>query len=75
MGYWRFVMLSTLTLGDSSPTRVAAKVVSGFVLLIGGVILQEGATVRGLDTLATLWCAAAIGTKIYTTQHAPDLML
>lgn len=56
-----FVMLSVLTPGDSSPTRVAAQVVSGIGFLGGGVILREGLTVRGLNTAATLWCAAAIG--------------
>jgi len=56
-----FVMLSALTPGDSSPTRVAAQVVSGIGFLGGGVILREGLTVRGLNTAATLWCAAAIG--------------
>ncbi|MBF2065996.1 MAG: MgtC/SapB family protein [Calothrix sp. C42_A2020_038] len=57
-----FVMLSALTPGDSSPTRIAAQVVSGIGFLGGGVILKEGANVRGLNTAATLWCAAAIGT-------------
>lgn len=56
-----FVMLSALTPGDSSPTRVAAQVVSGIGFLGGGVILREGLSVRGLNTAATLWCAAAIG--------------
>ncbi len=56
-----FVMLSAMTPGDSSPTRVAAQVVSGIGFLAGGVILREGLTVRGLNTAATLWCAAAIG--------------
>ncbi|PZV18757.1 MAG: hypothetical protein DCF20_01455 [Pseudanabaena sp.] len=56
-----FVMLSASTPGDSSPTRVAAQVVSGIGFLAGGVILREGLTVRGLNTAATLWCAAAIG--------------
>lgn len=56
-----FVMLSVLTPGDSSPTRIAAQVVSGIGFLGGGVILREGLTVRGLNTAATLWCAAAIG--------------
>jgi putative Mg2+ transporter-C (MgtC) family protein len=36
-------------------------VVSGIGFLGGGVILREGLTVRGLNTAATLWCAAAIG--------------
>lgn len=56
-----FVMLSVLTPGDSSPTRVSAQVVSGIGFLAGGVILKEGLSVRGLNTAATLWCAAAIG--------------
>lgn len=56
-----FVMLSASTPGDSSPTRIAAQVVSGIGFLAGGVILREGLTVRGLNTAATLWCAAAIG--------------
>lgn len=56
-----FVMLSVLTPGDASPTRVAAQVVSGIGFLGGGVILREGLTVRGLNTAATLWCAAAVG--------------
>jgi putative Mg2+ transporter-C (MgtC) family protein len=56
-----FVMLSVLTPGEASPTRVAAQVVSGIGFLAGGVILREGLSVRGLNTAATLWCAAAIG--------------
>jgi putative Mg2+ transporter-C (MgtC) family protein len=48
--------------GDSSPTRIAAYVVSGIGFLGGGVILKEGANIRGVTTAATLWCAAAVGT-------------
>lgn len=56
-----FVMLSVMTPGESSPTRMAAQVVSGIGFLGGGVILREGLTVRGLNTAASLWCASAIG--------------
>jgi putative Mg2+ transporter-C (MgtC) family protein len=56
-----FVMLGTMIPGESSPTRVVSYVVSGIGFLGGGVILREGFTVRGLNTAATLWCAAAIG--------------
>lgn len=56
-----FVMLSVLTPGDASPTRVAAQIVSGIGFLCGGVILRDGASIRGLNTAATIWCAAAIG--------------
>ncbi|RAQ42240.1 hypothetical protein B9S53_12970 [Arthrospira sp. O9.13F] len=57
-----FVILSVMTPGEGSPTRIAAQVVSGIGFLAGGVILKEGLTVKGLNTAATIWCAAAIGT-------------
>jgi len=46
---------------DSSPTRVAAQVVTGIGFLGAGVIWKEGVNVRGLNTAATLWCSAAVG--------------
>src|SRR6516165_6254480 len=46
---------------DTSPTRVAAQVVSGIGFLGAGVIFKEGLNVRGLNTAATLWCSAAVG--------------
>ncbi|WP_028924109.1 MgtC/SapB family protein [Pseudonocardia acaciae] len=45
----------------ADPTRVAAQVVSGIGFLGAGVILRDGLNVRGLNTAATLWCAAAVG--------------
>jgi len=62
VGACLFVMLSVLIEGDSSPSRISAQVVSGIGFLAGGVILREGLNVRGLNTAATLWCAAGIGT-------------
>jgi putative Mg2+ transporter-C (MgtC) family protein len=56
-----FVMLGSMIPGEQSPTRVVSYVVSGIGFLGGGVILSEGFTVRGLNTAATLWCAAAVG--------------
>ncbi len=56
-----FVLLSVMTPGDSSPTRIAAQVVSGIGFLGGGVIFREGSSIRGLDTAATLWCATVLG--------------
>lgn len=46
---------------EASPTRVAAQVVSGVGFLGAGVILRDGLNVRGINTAATLWCAAAVG--------------
>jgi putative Mg2+ transporter-C (MgtC) family protein len=64
LGAAMFVMLSVMTPGDASPTRIAAQVVSGIGFLGGGVILREGASVRGINTAATLWCAGAIGSLV-----------
>jgi putative Mg2+ transporter-C (MgtC) family protein len=36
-------------------------VVSGIGFLGAGLIFREGASVRGLNTAATLWCSAAVG--------------
>ncbi|WP_438484394.1 MgtC/SapB family protein [Streptomyces sp. S186] len=56
-----FVLYSTAVGDSGSPTRVASYVVSGIGFLGGGVILRDGAGVRGLNTAATLWCSAAAG--------------
>ncbi|MER7673200.1 MgtC/SapB family protein [Kitasatospora sp. NPDC096128] len=56
-----FVLYSEAVGDTGSPTRVASYVVSGVGFLGGGVILRDGADVRGLNTAATLWCSAAVG--------------
>ncbi|MCS7023028.1 MAG: MgtC/SapB family protein [Gemmataceae bacterium] len=61
LGAALFVGLSTLYEQESSPTRIAAQVVSGLGFLGGGVILREGLNVRGLNTAATIWCSGAVG--------------
>ena len=57
-----FVVFSMDFLPNSNPTQVAAQVVSGIGFLGAGVILREGINVRGLNTAATLWCSAMVGT-------------
>ncbi len=61
LGAAAFTAFSMLVPDEVSPTRVAAQVVSGIGFLGAGVILREGVNVRGLNTAATLWCAAAVG--------------
>ena len=41
--------------------QILAYVISGVGFLGAGAILRDGASVRGLNTAATLWCAAAVG--------------
>ena len=61
LGAALFVALGAMTPGESSPTRIASYVVSGVGFLGAGAILRDGFNVRGLNTAATLWCAAAVG--------------
>lgn len=61
LGAASFVVFGALFPEESSPTRVAAQVVSGIGFLGAGVILREGLNVRGLNTAATLWCSSAVG--------------
>jgi putative Mg2+ transporter-C (MgtC) family protein len=56
-----FVSLG-VTLNEEATARIASYVVSGIGFLGGGVILREGFNVRGMNTAATLWCSAAVGT-------------
>jgi putative Mg2+ transporter-C (MgtC) family protein len=46
------------------PTRVAAQVVTGIGFLGAGAIIQQGLSIRGLTTAASLWVTAAIGTAV-----------
>jgi putative Mg2+ transporter-C (MgtC) family protein len=57
-GYVAFSVMA----GGGDPTRVAGQVVSGIGFLGAGVILREGINVHGLNTAATLWCSAMVGT-------------
>jgi putative Mg2+ transporter-C (MgtC) family protein len=54
------VMIAGLIEGEGSQGRVAAYVVSGIGFLGGVMTLKDGIGSRGLNTAATLWCAAAI---------------
>jgi putative Mg2+ transporter-C (MgtC) family protein len=57
-----FVMLSALAARPDDSYRIAGQVVSGIGFLGAGVILRNGLNITGLNTAATLWCSAAIGT-------------
>lgn len=57
-----FVVLSIMITHDASPSRIASQIVTGIGFLGAGVIMKDGFGVRGLNTAATLWCSAAVGT-------------
>ncbi|MST80677.1 MgtC/SapB family protein, partial [Lactobacillus equicursoris] len=53
LGAASFTLMSMMVEGEISPTRMAAQVVSGIGFLGAGVIMKEGANIRGLNTAAT----------------------
>jgi len=61
LGSAAFVMAGAVVGDTAGSVRVVGQVVTGVGFLCGGVILHQGATVRGINTAATVWCAAAVG--------------
>lgn len=61
LGACIFVLLSVMLDHDASPHVLPLKSSVDW-FLGGGVIIRDGFSIRGLNTAATLWCAAAVGT-------------
>lgn len=61
VGAAAFVDIGMRLNGNASAVTVLAYVVSGVGFLGAGVIMKEGINIRGLNTAATLWGAAAAG--------------
>jgi len=61
VGAAAFVDLAERLAGADGAVRVVAYVVSGIGFLGAGAIMKEGMNVRGLNTAATLWASAAVG--------------
>ena len=57
-------LFCTVQLDGADPSRIIGQVVTGMGFLGAGVIFKEGASVKGMTTAATLWCAAAIGSMV-----------
>src|ERR1700747_3459926 len=61
VGAAAFVDLADHLNGSDGTVHVVAYVVSGIGFLGAGAIMKEGMNVRGLNTAATLWASAAVG--------------
>ncbi|VIO67964.1 MgtC/SapB family protein [Bradyrhizobium ivorense] len=61
VGAAAFVDLAMHLDGAGGAVRVISYVVSGIGFLGAGVIMKQGMDVRGLNTAATLWASAAVG--------------
>jgi len=60
LGSAAFILLSVKIGGDATG-RIASYIVSGIGFLGAGVIMKDGMNVHGLNTAATIWCSAAVG--------------
>lgn len=61
VGATLFVGATPFFSGEPGSSRIAAQVVTGIGFLGAGVMFRDGITIKGLNTAATLWCAAAVG--------------
>src|SRR6201996_7791849 len=61
VGAAAFVDLGARVSGHDGAARVISYVVWGIGFLGAGVIMKEGAQIRGINTAATLWASAAVG--------------
>jgi putative Mg2+ transporter-C (MgtC) family protein len=75
IGAAAFVDLGQRLGGDVESIRIIAYVVSGIGFLGAGVIMKEGMNVRGLNTAATLWCSAAVGSIAGSDMVAEAVLL
>lgn len=64
IGAASFVLLSLdlHSLSGGDPGRVTAQIVTGIGFIGAGVIMKDGFGIKGLNTAATIWCSAAVGT-------------
>lgn len=62
VGAATFVSIGARLNGDAGAAELASYIVSGVGFLGAGVIMKDGGKVWGLNTAATLWCSAAVGT-------------
>ena len=67
MGSATFVMMAGTF---QTPDHIVGQIIQGIGFLGAGMIMRDGLHVRGLNTAATLWCAAAIGMLAGTGERA-----
>lgn len=71
--YTKYSALTGESILRVDPARLAAQVISGLGFICGGVLVKEGASVRGLTTAACLWVAAAIGMSVGSGWYFPAI--
>lgn len=63
LGSTIFTQIS-MSIGGSSPDRIASAIVTGIGFLGAGVIFKDGLSVSGITTATTIWICAALGMAV-----------
>jgi putative Mg2+ transporter-C (MgtC) family protein len=75
LGASAFVDLGMRLNGNPGASQILAYVASGVGFLGAGVILKDGANIRGLNTAATIWCSAVTGAFAGADRPAEAFLL
>jgi putative Mg2+ transporter-C (MgtC) family protein len=59
----------SISLGTSSPDRIASTIITGIGFLGAGVIFKDGLTINGITTATTIWIAAALGMAVGAGEY------
>lgn len=59
----------SLSVGGSSPDRIASNIITGVGFLGAGVIFKDGLTINGITTATTIWICAALGMAVGTGEY------
>jgi putative Mg2+ transporter-C (MgtC) family protein len=59
----------SLSIGLSSPDRIASNIITGIGFLGAGVIFKDGLTISGITTATTIWICAALGMAVGAGEY------
>ncbi|HEX6225264.1 MAG TPA: MgtC/SapB family protein [Chryseolinea sp.] len=59
----------SISIGDSSPDRIASTIITGIGFLGAGVIFKDGLSINGITTATTIWIAAALGMAVGAGEY------
>lgn len=61
--------------GNTDPTRVVQGIVTGIGFLGAGVIMKDGANIRGLTSAASIWASSVIGVMVGAGFYAAAILM
>ena len=59
----------SISIGGSSPDRIASNIITGIGFLGAGVIFKDGLTITGITTATAIWICAALGMAVGAGEY------